>query len=148
MVDRTLAHQSFGLSGRALCLALFSKYVGLMIYGISAIVVEIPTFVIVGSSYFAVGWAAIVAVLALLAAIGVGRTWFVGRYRLEKWTTALFIMVFSGYSYALISRSVSTNDLDSLPLALVPIIVCILPAIRYYDLVGHRFFARKKGEKS
>lgn len=138
MVDPTLEHQAVGLSGRALSFSLFAKYVGLTLYGISAMLVEIPTFVIVGSSLFASAWATVVTCLAFSAAIGVARTWQTGRYRLEKWTTAAFILVFSGYTFALIFRSASTNDLDSLPLALIPLIVCILPTVRFYSFLPKR----------
>lgn len=135
MADETLAHQSFGLSGRGLCLALFSKYVGLTIYGAGAAVVETPTFVIVGSATFALVWALTVAILAALAAVGVARTWASGRARLEKWATAGFVAVFIGYTFALVWRAAVTANYDALPLAIIPIIVCILPAIRYYSLV-------------
>lgn len=135
--DETLEHQAFGLSGRALCLALFGKYSALAAYGIWAAVVEIPTFVVVASSPFAVAWAGSVAILASLAAIGVGRTWTTGRFRLEKWTTAAFIATFSGYSYALIWRAWTSNNWDAAPLSLIPLTFCILPAIRYFSLVIH-----------
>lgn len=135
--DDTLRHQVFGLSGRALCLALFGKYAALAAYGVWAAVIELPTFTIIGSPTFAIGWSSSVAVLATIAALGVARTWGTGRFRLEKWTTFLFIAVFSGYSYALIFRSWSTNDWDSAPLALIPVVVCILPAIRWYSLIFH-----------
>lgn len=135
--DETLEHQSFGLSGRALCLALFGKYTALAAYGVWAAIVELPTFTIVASAGFAVWWATTVAVLATVAALGVARTWGTGRFRLEKWTTALFIVVFSGYSYALIYRSAVTENWDSAPLALIPVVVCILPAIRWFSLVVH-----------
>lgn len=138
MVDPTLEHQTIGLSGRALSFALFAKYVGLTLYGISAMLVEIPTFVIVGSSFFASAWATIVMSLALSAALGVARTWTTGRYRLEKWTTAAFVLVFSGYTFALIFRSATTNDYDSLPLALIPLVVCILPTVRFYSFLPKR----------
>lgn len=133
--DETLEHQDFGLSGRALCLALFAKYIGLTAYGIWAAIVELPTFTIVASVPFAIVWATIVAALAVVAALGVARTWTTGRFRLEKWTTAGFIAVFSGYSYALLFRSASSSDWDSAPLAIIPLVVCILPAIRWFSLI-------------
>lgn len=132
-----LDHQTFGLSGQALCLALFAKYLGLTIYGVWASIVEIPTFVIVASSYFAIAWAASVATFAGLAAIGVARTWTSGRYRLEKWTTFAFSITFIGYSFALIWRAATSQNWDALPLALIPITICILPIIRYFSLVIH-----------
>lgn len=135
--DETLEHQSFGLSGGALCLALFAKYVALAAYGVWAAVVELPTFTIVASSTFAATWGALVACLALVAGLGVSRTWATGRFRLEKWTTIGFIVVFSGYSYALLYRSVTSADWDSAPLAIIPLVVCILPAIRWISLVLH-----------
>lgn len=133
--DETLEHQAFGLSGRALCLALFGKYIGLSAYGIWSAVVEIPTFIIVASSQFAVVWAGLISVFSGLAAMGVARTWATGYFRLEKWSTAAFIALFSGYSYALAYRSITSQDWDSAPLILVPLVVCIMPAIRYFSLV-------------
>lgn len=144
MADRGTTHEIEGLSNGALCLALFAKYVGLTLYGAWAAVVEIPTFVIVGSSTFAAAWAMTVALLAGLAAAGVARTWITGRYRLEKWSTAAFILVFTIYSWALIIRAVDTGDADALPLALVPLIVCILPTIQYYRLVLRQFLGRRR----
>lgn len=137
MADKSLAHQTFGLSGRALCLALFGKYLGLMIYGVWAAVVEIPTFTLVGSSTFATVWAGLVALLAFAAAVGVTRTWATGKYRVEQWSTALFIAVFTGYSYALVYRAWSTADWGAAPLALIPVILCILPTIRWFSLSVH-----------
>jgi hypothetical protein len=146
--DETLEHQVLGLSGRELCLALFAKYVALTIYAVGAALVEIPTFVLIASSSFAIAWAATLAFFAALAAYGVARTWATGRFRLEKWATAGFILSFCAYSFALIFRSASTGDLDSLPLAIVPFAFCILPIIRWLSLVVHardlRFTLRGK----
>lgn len=133
--DATLEHQIFGLSGRALCLALFTKYVGLTAYGVWAAIVELPTFVLVASSTFAVVWASVVSTAALLAAAGVARTWATGRFRLEQYATAAFIAGFSGYSYALIFRAITTANYDAAPTAFVPLIICILPAIRWFSLI-------------
>lgn len=135
MTDETLQHRAHGLSGKALSLALFAKYAGLALYGVWAGIVEIPTFVIVGSSAFAVGWAITVSVAALLAAVGVARTWSTGHYRLELYSTAAFVLTFLGYSFALIYRSWTTGEWSSAPLALIPAIVCVLPTIQFYALI-------------
>lgn len=135
MTDRTLVHQSVGLSGRALAVALVAKYVGLTLYGLWAGVVEIPTFVIVGSSRFALGWAIMVTTFAALAAVGVIRTWATGHYRLEQVFTALFVLTFIAYSFALIYRAGSSGEWASAPLALIPVVVCILPTIQFYSLI-------------
>lgn len=137
MVDPSLEHQGLGLSGRDLALALFGKYFILALYGAWAAVVELPTFVLVGSHLFATLWGATVAILASVALLGIARTWATGRYRLEKWTTAGFILVFLGYSFAIVWRCVITNDWDSAPTALIPVAVCILPTIRFYSLMIH-----------
>lgn len=146
MVDSTLEHQSFGLSGRALCLALFAKYSGLAVYGVWAALVEIPTFVIVGSPFFAVMWASLTAGFAVLAASGVARTWATGRYRFEKWTTAAFVLTFLAYSFALLYRATTSGEWASGALAVIPVVVCILPTIRYYSLVLHSRPRSTKGE--
>ncbi|CAN7243496.1 hypothetical protein LJR045_000996 [Microbacterium sp. LjRoot45] len=130
-----LQDREIGLSGRALTLALFGKYVGLAAYGFWAAIVEVPTFVIVGSRAFALGWALCVVAFATLAAAAVARTWVTGRYRFEKWSTAAFVLSFVAYSFALIYRSGSSGDWDSAPLSLVPVVVCVLPTIRFYSLV-------------
>lgn len=135
MVDPTLEHQSVGLSGQALCLALFAKYVGLTAYGIWAGLAEVPTFVIIGSSLFAVVWATLTATFAFLAALGVARTWATGRYRLERWTTAGFILSFVAYSFALIFRGMQTGEWAPAALSIIPLVVCVLPTIRYYSLL-------------
>lgn len=136
--DRTAPREPGGLSDRALCLALFAKYVGLSIYGAWASIVEIPTFVIVGSSAFAVIWGILVSAFALFAAGGVARTWSTGKHRLEQWATAAFVLTFVAYSFALIYRSIAVEEWSTGPLSLIPIVVCILPTIRFYSLVLRR----------
>lgn len=128
-------HDGHGLSEKELSVALFGKYAALAVYGGWAALVEIPTFVIVGSSTFAIAWAVTVTVFALLAAIGVARTWVTGHHRLEQWSTAAFVLAFTGYSSALIYRAGSTGDWATAPLALIPIAVVILPTIQFYRLV-------------
>ncbi len=145
MTDPALEHPAFGLSGRALSLALFAKYSGLVVYGVWAALVEIPTFVIVGSSTFAVAWASLVTLFAAAAAAGVARTWTTGRFRFEYWATAAFVLTFLAYSFALVYRSGSTGDWDSAPLSIIPVVVCILPTIRFYSLVLH---SRPRGKKA
>ena len=135
MTDETLQHRAHGLSGKTFSLALFAKYAGLALYGVWAGIVEIPTFVIVGSSAFAAGWAITVSVAALLAAVGVARTWSTGHYRLELYSTAAFVLTFLGYSFALIWRSATSGEWASAPLALIVAIVCILPTIQFYGLI-------------
>lgn len=148
MVDPSLEHPAFGLSGRALMTALFAKYATIVTYGILAIIFEIPTFVVVGSSMFALTWAITVTTLAGLAAAGVVRTWTTGRFRLEKWTTAAFILAFLAYSYALVWRGITTDNPGSIPLAILPISLCILPIVRYYQLVLHHVFVRIIAKKA
>lgn len=138
MVDGTLEHQITGLTGRALTIALFAKYGGLGTYGIWAALVEVPTFVIVGSPGFALVWAISVTVFAVFAACGVARTWLTGRFRFEKWSTAAFVLSFIAYSYALVYRAFTTENWASAPLAVIPVVVCILPTIRFYSLVKRR----------
>ncbi len=137
MVDATLEHQTLGLSGGALVRMLFSIYVGIVVYGIWAAIVEIPTFVIIGSSTFAIAWASTVAFFGFGAALGVARTWGTGRFRLEKWSTALFMLAFIGYSFALIFRAATTGNWDAAPLAVIPVILCIPPSFRWLSLVVH-----------
>lgn len=146
MTDATLEHDEHGLSGRGLAGALFVKYVTLFAYGVWAAVVEIPTFVLLGGSTFAVAWASTVAIFAGLAAIGIVRTWTSGRYRLEKWATAFFVLAFSAYSSALVLRSSASGDWEAAPLALIPLALCALPTIRYYSLVrrGHFRWERRR----
>lgn len=130
-----LKRQELGLSGAALGFALSAKYSILLTYGLWAAYVELPTFVLVGSSMFATGWALTVATFAALALVGILRTWFTGKYRVEKWATAILICVFLGYSFALVKRSVETEMWNATPTALLPLALCILPAIRFYSFV-------------
>lgn len=123
-----------GLSGRSLAFALLGKYAIFTIYGVWAAIVEIPTFVIIGSSAFAVTWAILVALFASMAAFGVGRTWKTGRSRFEYFSTGAFILTFIGYSFALVWRSIDTGNPSSAPLSLIPVAVCILPAIQLFTL--------------
>lgn len=135
MTDRTLEHQVHGLSGGELAAVLTVKYSILTVYGIWAAVVELPTFVIATSSSFATGWAATTAILASLALVGIGRTWRTGRFRFEKWTTFFFVVVFLGYSFALVYRALATGNTDATPTALIPLAVVTLPAVRWASLV-------------
>lgn len=136
MTGPTATHPvAHGLSEKELSLALFAKYSALTAYGAWAAYVEVPTFVIVGSSTFALVWALTVALFALLAAVGVARTWMTGHHRLEQWATAAFVLAFTAYSSALIWRSYTTADWSSAPLALIPLAVVILPTIQYFRLI-------------
>lgn len=137
-VDRRTPHEPGGLSDRALCLALFAKYVGLSIYGAWAAVVEIPTFVIVGSSTFAIVWALLVSGFAVFAAAGIARTWSTGKHRLEQWAAAAFVLTFLAYSFALVYRAAMSGEWSTGPLSVIPVVVCILPTIRFYSLVLRR----------
>lgn len=135
MVDPSLEHRVVGLSGRELTIALLVKYTGLVVYGVWAGIVEVPTMVAVGSSAFAFAWAMTVTGAALLAGAGTLRTWLTGRYRFEKWATAVLILSFMGYSYALIYRALFDGVAGAAPLALLPVILCALPAIEFFKLV-------------
>ncbi len=141
-------HDAGGLSERMLSVALLGKYVMLAAYGVWSAVVEIPTFVIVGSPLFAFTWAVLVAAFAALAATGVMRSWATARHRMERWTTAAFVLTFTGYSFALIYRAAATGEWAGSALALVPIAVCILPGIRYYSLVRRTATRRWKGKRA
>lgn len=134
----THGHESFRLAPGSIALALALKYTGLVVYGLWAAFVEVPSFVVVGGSGFAIGWAATVTILALLALGAVLRSWFTDRYRFEKWATAGLILGFTSYSVVLIVRSSILADWDSIPLALLPVLLSIFPAIRYYSLVARQ----------
>lgn len=137
MVDPTLEHQRLGLSGRVLSLALAAKYLLLGVYGVWATIEEVPSFVTVGGSPFAITWAATVAATSAVALIGVARTWLTGRYRLEKWTTAVLILTFATYGIVLIVRAMLTGDSGSMPLCILPFALVGFPTVRYYSLVSH-----------
>lgn len=132
-----------GLSERTLSLCLFTKYTLLAACGIWAAVVEVPTFVIVGSPEFTLLWATTVATFAILAATGVMLSWTTGRHWLERWTTAAFVPTFLAYSSALIYRAAMTNDWSSSAFIVIPVAVCILPTVRYYSLVRRMALARR-----
>lgn len=139
-------HDAGGLSERMLSLALLGKYLMLMAYGVWSALVEVPTFVIVGSPLFAFTWAVLVAAFGALAAAGVLRSWTTARHRMERWTTAAFVLTFLGYSFALLYRAGETGSWGGASLALIPVAVCILPAIRYYSLVRRTARPRRKGK--
>lgn len=129
-------HDSFRMPPGLIALALGAKYAMLVIYGITAAIVEVPSFIIVGGSGFAVGWAITVGTFAAIAALGVIHTWRTNRCRLERWTTAALILAFTAYSTVLIIRGQIVGDSDGTPLAILPIALVILPTIRYYWLTG------------
>jgi len=137
MVDPSLEHQRLGLSGRILSLTLAVKYLLLCAYGLWATVEEVPTFVVVGGSPFAITWAIVVSVVAAIALVGVARTWLTGRYRLEKWTTAALVLTFVVYGCAIIVRAVLTGNAGSAPLCILPFALVGFPTVRYYSLVSH-----------
>jgi hypothetical protein len=141
-------HDAGGLSERMLSLALLGKYVVLMAYGVWSAVVEVPTFVIVGSPLFAFTWAVLVFAFATAAALGVLRSWATARHTMERWTTAAFVLTFLGYSFALIWRAHETGSWGGASLALIPVAVCILPGIRYYSLVRRQPRRAGKGERA
>lgn len=137
MVDPSLEHQRLGLSGRVLSLTLGVKYVLLGAYGVWATIEEVPSFVAVGGSPFAITWAAMVAAASSLALIGVARTWLTGRYRLEKWTTAALVLTFITYGIVLIVRAILTGNAGAAPLCILPFALVGFPTVRYYSLVSH-----------
>lgn len=131
----TTASYEIGLTERALSIALLLKYVLLGAYGAWAAIVEIPTFVIVGSRLFATAWAVIVLVTATLAAVGVVRSWLSGRRMFENISSALFVLTFIGYFFALLWRAISSENWGGAPLALIPLAVVVLPVIRFYTVI-------------
>ena len=125
----------YGMTGTQVTVGLAAKYIILTIYGAWAAITEIPTFVAITSSAFAIGWALTVCVLAALALLGLLRTVITKRFRFEKWTSFLFAAVFLGYSGALIYRAASTHNWDAAPTSLIPLAVFAFPAIRWAELV-------------
>lgn len=133
--DEQAQRPVYGMTGPQVTAGLASKYIILTIYGAWAAITELPTFVAVASSTFAVGWATTVCLLAALALLGLARTVITKRFRFEKWTSFFFAIVFLGYSGALIYRAVSSNNWDAAPTSLIPLAVCAFPAIRWAELV-------------
>lgn len=131
-------HDAFRLSPGLVALGYFLKYVGLALYGITAAVIEVPSFVLVGGSRFAFGWAVTVVVFAIFAAVAVVRTWRTGRVLFEKRVTAALILTFLSYSVVLVVRAIMTDTLAAASLAWIPFVLTIFPIIRYYTLVGRR----------
>jgi hypothetical protein len=126
---------TFHLPAEAFALALFLKYLGLFLYGVTATVALVPSFLAVGGSAFALSWAMIVAVLGGLAASGVIRTWRSNDDRLEQVTTALLVLGFLAYSVVILVRGMLLDNWDAIAAAWLPAIIAILPTIRYYTLV-------------
>lgn len=137
-MSETVPRPALGLSGRDLGLVLSAKYVILAVYGIWAAIAELPTFVAIGSSLFATGWAITVATFALAALGGIIRTWCTGHFRFEKWATAALVLVFIGYSFALLYRAATTENWDGAPTMLLPIALSILPIIRFYSFIPRK----------
>lgn len=125
---------SFALPAGAIFLTLLAKYAGLTLYGISAMLVEVPSFVQVGGSQFAFGWALCIAVLAFLALLGVVRSWHTNHFRLEKITTVLLICGFMAYSVVLVVRGFLLGEWSGASLAWLPIVMCFFPAVRRFSL--------------
>jgi hypothetical protein len=123
------------MSPGAIALALLLKYGILVIYSIHATIITIPSFVEVGGRVFSLVWSLIVGVLSLLAFIGVLRTWYTNRVRLEKWTTALLALGLIVYSVVLIVRGVLLGNWSGTSLGWIPLALCAFPIIRYYFLV-------------
>lgn len=136
MVDlhHSPGRDAFRLSPEAFAAALFLKYGLLVIYGIHAAIVEVPSFVAVGGPVFATLWAIIVCFFAGLALIGVYRSWMTNKTTFEKWTTGSLILAFLTYSIVLVIRSIDTESGATSALAWVPLALVILPIIRFYSL--------------
>lgn len=126
--------KTFRLVPGALALALILKYVALVGYGLTASVLRVPSFVSVGGSLFALAWAVVIFVFASLALAATARTWYTGHFRLEKWAIAGLVLMFLAYSVVIVVRGALQNDWVGASVAWLPVILSILPTIRYYSL--------------
>lgn len=129
---------SFRLPPGFLALSLAIKYLLLTCYGVHAVWVQVPSFVSVGGELFAIVWAAVVAVLSLLALLAVARTWFTGRSLYEKWATMAVILGFLLYAIVLLVRGVQLGNWDGASLAWIPVALVVLPTFRYYQIVAQK----------
>jgi cellulose synthase/poly-beta-1,6-N-acetylglucosamine synthase-like glycosyltransferase len=128
--------QSFrGMSPGAIAIALTLKYIILAVYAIHATWALVPSFVDVGGPLFSLVWSSIIGLLSLAALGGVARTWFLGRARVEKWTTALLVLGLLTYSVVLWVRATLLGNAAGVAVAWIPAALCAFPLVRYYYLV-------------
>lgn len=130
--------QLFRMGPGSIALALVLKYVGLSLYGVTAVVVEVPSFVQVTGDTFAVGWAGTVCILSVVALLGVRRSWIDNKPRLEFYSAMILSVVFAIYSVVIIVRGVVLQDWESISLAWLPFILAAFPMVRALWLIGRR----------
>jgi hypothetical protein len=105
-------------------------YAVLTVYGIGSAVVGMTTLDVVAGAMWALLWPVLVAVVSMVAFVGVIRSSLAGKHGLEVVGTLLLIALMIGYTIAIMIRTGFDGDVSRLPYGLLPVVVAIPPAFQ------------------
>jgi hypothetical protein len=126
-------------------LGLLIKYTVLFCYGLTAVLVGIPTFAQVSNGDFELTWPVVISVLSLLTGSGVILSWCSdSKTQLEHYATLALIMWLSVYAIALAVRGIATPMHGTLATAWLPLAFCTFPALRVVMLTARERKHRRK----
>jgi hypothetical protein len=124
----------FAMEPATVALGYALKYLVLVAYSITAVVFHVPSFVEVGGSLFAIGWAVVILMFSLGSLAALAWTWFTSRPRVEKWTTFCFILMLLAYSVVVGVRIALSGAWSGMGVVWLPIALAVFPTIRFYSL--------------
>lgn len=114
--------------------SLIIKYGLISLYGLASSIVGITTLDVVAGALWGVLWPGLVTILALLAMVGVIRSRVTEKEGTELVFTLLLIALLIGYSVAIIARTFVDGQVSRLPIAFLPVILCVFPARRLVQI--------------
>jgi len=120
---------------------LVMYYSGIVTYGATQAAFKSPSLIAAGGDTFAFWWAAVVAMGGIVAVIGVVLTRLFDNGWIEFAATTILISMFAGFTGALLWRGLTSTDphaISSIPIAWLPLILCVLPGWRIAVMVIDR----------
>lgn len=127
---------AFPITGPAVYQALVTKYVIILVYTISTVIFGLPAMTQAAGHLYGLFFPVALTATAGLALTGVIRSRHTGKIRVEYWGTLFLLAGFAGYSVAIVWRALSEPDrLDTLPAALLPVILSVFPFFRLRNIL-------------
>jgi hypothetical protein len=127
---------------------LFSYYFCLVLYGITAIIVGLPTLAATTNGHFSFYWAVSITALGFIASLGVLLSRHLKREWIEVFATCLIVGLLAGYSVAIGARAFTLGHINTLASVWLPILIAILPTWRLamISIEGNLFHKRRAKE--
>lgn len=110
---------------------LATYYFGLALYGFTAVLFGISSITHSNSGHFTFYWSVLIAVVSLIAALGVIFSRKLRREWMEVIAACLLVGLMVGYAVSIFSRAISSPEhLSTLASAWLPLIIDVLPIWR------------------